>query len=84
MHFESNERLHAYIDYLRTVDVAYFAETNRRKGLSKDVFLQISTAISLAFTVNEFEQLKQTLSDYLAGTSTFIQSTSAFQALCLN
>jgi hypothetical protein len=83
IHFASPEKLKTYLIYLDSIDVDHYSEINRKKRLSKDIFLQITNDNFLAFTVAEFEQLKQVIFDYLTGTDTFI-NTTVFQSIVLN
>lgn len=84
IHFASPEKLNAYLDYLKSIDVDYYAGINRGKGLSKEIFLQVTNSVNLAFTRAEFEQLKQTVLDYLAGTDICVKATTVFQLISLN
>jgi hypothetical protein len=67
LHFTTQKKLSQYLDYLDTIDVVYFSAINRRKGLPKDIFLQHDNVVTLAFTVLEFENLKQTIREYFMG-----------------
>jgi len=81
IHFASPEKLKMYMDYLESIDVDYYSKINRMKGLSRQIFLQTTNTVTLAFTVAEFEQLKQIILDYLANT--FVE-TAVFQSIVLN
>jgi hypothetical protein len=67
IHFPSPERLRKFLNYLESIDPAYYAAINRKKGLAKEIFLPVGDlSVNMAFTVAEFEELKQTIGDYLA------------------
>lgn len=83
IHFATPEKLKTYLVYLESIDVKYYSEINRKRGLSKEIFLQITNESSLAFTVSEFEHFKQVIFDYLTGTEAFIK-TAVFQSAFLN
>jgi hypothetical protein len=83
IHFASPAKLNAYLDYLNAIDAEYYASLNRGKGLTKDIFLQLTHSVNLAFTLEEFEQLKRTVFDYLAGENVCVNAT-AFQLISLN
>ncbi|OAV68208.1 hypothetical protein Barb4_02154 [Bacteroidales bacterium Barb4] len=68
VHFPALENLRIYMDYLESVDVPYYAAINSKKGLEKVIILPVGeTAVNMAFTVQEFEMLKDTVRDYLTG-----------------
>jgi hypothetical protein len=54
---------------LDSIDAAYFAAINRKKGLTKVIILPLDTsgAVHLGFTLQEFEDLKATIRNYLSG-----------------
>ncbi|MDR1454847.1 MAG: hypothetical protein LBJ01_04270 [Tannerella sp.] len=67
VHFPSLERLGKFLNYLESIDPFHYASINRKKGLAKDIFLPVGDlAVNMAFTVAEFEELKRTVSEYLA------------------
>jgi hypothetical protein len=63
------EKLKVYLNYLDSIDVAYYSAINRNKGLSKVIILPLDECItvSLAFTCPEFETLKKIIRGYLSG-----------------
>lgn len=68
IHFPTRERLKQYLDYLETIDAPYYASLNRRKGLSKDVFLPVDgSTVNIAFSLEEFETMKMVIRNYLSG-----------------
>ena len=75
LHFSSIEKLKTWLDYLNSIDTAYYASLNRAKGLSKEIILAVGENISvnMAFTVQEFEELKQTITNYLSNQSVAFQ-----------
>jgi hypothetical protein len=66
MHFSSPEKLKIYSDYLESIDVAYYAAINKKKGLERVIILPVvDMCVHLTFTVQEFEMLKEIIRDYL-------------------
>jgi hypothetical protein len=63
------EKLKIYLNYLDSIDVAYYSAINRSKGLSKEIILPLGEciAVNLAFTCQEFEVLKKMIRHYLSG-----------------
>jgi hypothetical protein len=85
LNFLSPERLTRYLDYLESIDAAHYAALNRRKGLSKEVILHTEDAsVNVAFTLQEFEELKLTIRNYLANPETGCKSAVQFQTLSLH
>jgi hypothetical protein len=81
--------LQVYFDYLNSIDVAYYAAINRSKGLTKEIILPLGDHISvnLAFTVQEFDALKEMIRRYLSGNLPARKSfvgTKEFYPLNLN
>ncbi|MDR2121009.1 MAG: hypothetical protein LBP64_09100 [Tannerella sp.] len=67
IHFPSPERLKKFLNYLESIDVDYYSALNRNKGLAKDIFLPVGDmSVNMAFSVEEFEELKQAIRDYPA------------------
>jgi hypothetical protein len=67
IHFPSLQRLRQYLDYLETIDAPHYAGLNRRKGLSKDVFLPVEgSTVNIAFSFEEFETMKNVIRNYLS------------------
>ena len=68
IHFKSLRHLQDYLKNLDSIDAAYFAAINRKKGLAKVIILPLDTAgaIHLGFTEQEFENLKKTIRNYLS------------------
>jgi hypothetical protein len=66
-HFPSPERLKKFLNYLESIDADYYSALNRSKGLAKDIYLPVGDmSVNMAFSVAEFEELKQAVRDYLA------------------
>ncbi|MDR2385889.1 MAG: hypothetical protein LBD80_09590 [Tannerella sp.] len=66
IHFPSVDRLKKFLDHLESIDVAYYAAINRKKGLEKDIFLPVdNSTVNMAFSVSEFNELKEMIQDYL-------------------
>jgi hypothetical protein len=84
LHFSTREKLSQYLNYLDSIDVVYFSAINRKKGLSKEIFLQHDKSVTLAFTVLEFEELKQTIREYLTGTTAKKTQFISFDKLLVN
>jgi hypothetical protein len=76
IHFSSVERLKVFLNYLDSIDVAYYVAINRSKGLSKEIILPLGEyiAVNLAFTTHEFEAFKGIIRNYLSGKPGFRQS----------
>ncbi|MDR1408561.1 MAG: hypothetical protein LBJ23_11045 [Tannerella sp.] len=67
IHFPSPARLKKFLHYLESIDADYYAALNRSKGLAKDLFLPVGDmSVNMAFSVAEFEALKQAVRQYLA------------------
>ncbi|MDR2805262.1 MAG: hypothetical protein LBB85_06395 [Dysgonamonadaceae bacterium] len=67
IHFSSRERLSKYLDYLESVDASCYASLNRKKGLTKDIFLPVDgSTVNLAFSLDEFEEIKKVIRNYLS------------------
>lgn len=71
IHFVSLEQLKIYLEYLNSIDVKYYAAVNREKGLSKVIILPLNdcASVHLAFTTQEFEELKVMIRQYLSDKS---------------
>jgi hypothetical protein len=68
IHFPTRERLRHYLNYLETVDAPYYASLNRKKSLTKDVFLPVDgSTVNIAFSLEEFETMKRVIRNYLSG-----------------
>ncbi|MDR1023908.1 MAG: hypothetical protein LBL94_11675 [Prevotellaceae bacterium] len=66
MHFPTLKRLMGFLDYLESIDPHYYKAANSSKGLARDVYLPVGDAsVSMAFSVGEFEELKQTIRRFL-------------------
>jgi hypothetical protein len=66
MHFPTLVRLKGFSDYLESIDPHYYKAVNSSKGLTHDVYLPVGdTSVSMAFSVDEFEALKQTVRRFL-------------------
>jgi hypothetical protein len=87
MHFTCPEKLRFYLNYLETIDVPYYAAINGNKGLEKVIILPVAeTSVNIAFTVQEFELLKETIHNYLMG-KTMTKDVAVYasqQTFCLN
>lgn len=67
IHFPTLQRLRQYLDYLETIDAPHYAALNRKKGLSKDVFLPVEgSTVNIAFSLDEFETMKNVIRNYLS------------------
>ncbi|MDR1343071.1 MAG: hypothetical protein LBK18_07460 [Prevotellaceae bacterium] len=67
MHFPTLKRLKGFSDYLESIDPHYYKAANSGKGLAHDVYLPVGDAsVSMAFSVGEFEELKQAIRRFLA------------------
>jgi hypothetical protein len=67
LNFLNPEKLGQYLAYLDSIDATYYSAINRDKGFKKDIFLQVGDFVNLVFTLSEFEELKQTIRNYLSG-----------------
>lgn len=66
IYFPTAERLNRFADYLESIDADYYATLNHNKGLKKDIYLPVGdTAVSMAFSISEFAELKQIIRNYL-------------------
>lgn len=71
IHFPTPERLEKFLNYLDAIDPSHYAAINRKKGMAKDIFLPVGDlSVNMAFSVAEFEELKQLVRDYLAAHGT--------------
>jgi hypothetical protein len=60
MHFPSLQRLKVFLDYIESIDPCHYKALNSGKGLARDVYLPIGeTFVNMAFSVDEFEELRQ-------------------------
>jgi hypothetical protein len=60
MHFPSLNRLKVFLDYLESIDPYHYKALNSEKGLARDVYLPVGeTSVNMAFSVDEFEELRQ-------------------------
>jgi hypothetical protein len=88
LHFSTPEKLKAYLDYLESIDVSYYETINGKKGLKKVIILPVvgDSSVNLAFTVQEFEAVKEMIRDYLTckTQNTFVMYTELPQSLSLN
>jgi hypothetical protein len=71
IHFDSPQCLRKYLATLDAVDVDYYACINRAKGLTKVIILPLDEngAMHIGFTVEEFEELKTVIRNYLSRNS---------------
>jgi hypothetical protein len=60
--------LRKYLENLDSIDAAHFAAINRAKGLEKVIILPLdhTGTIHLGFTLQEFENLKAVIRNYLS------------------
>jgi hypothetical protein len=60
--------LQKYLERLDSIDTAYYAAINRKKGLTKVIIIPLddSGTVHLGFTEQEFEYLKTTIRNYLS------------------
>jgi hypothetical protein len=67
IHFASTRELTKYLEFLDSIDVAYYAAINRKKGLSKVIILPLDNdnTAHMGFTTQEFETLKEVIRSYL-------------------
>jgi hypothetical protein len=62
IHFPSLQRLKFFLDYLESIDPCHYKAINSGKGLARDVYLPVGeTSVDMAFSVDEFEELRQML-----------------------
>ncbi|MDR2424642.1 MAG: hypothetical protein LBD59_07965 [Prevotellaceae bacterium] len=68
IHFISLLDLRRYLETLDSIDAAYYADINRRKGLNKVIILPLDNTgcVHLGFSMQEFESLKSVIRQYLA------------------
>jgi histidinol phosphatase-like enzyme len=68
IHFSSLTDLELYLKTLDSIDTAYYAAVNRKKGLTKVIILPLNNTgnIQMGFTEQEFEELKSIIRDYLS------------------
>ena len=89
IHFPSIQQLKILLDYLESIDVAFYAAINKNRLTSKSIIIPLgdTACINMAFTVSEFETLKRTIRDYLSGGTspgeTFVKCKE-LEALYLN
>jgi hypothetical protein len=69
IHFDTVQELKKYSEYLDAIDISYYAAINRNKGLTKVIIIPLGDcgSVHLGFTVQEFEELKETVCNYLSG-----------------
>jgi hypothetical protein len=81
IHFSSLRDLGKYLETLDSIDVEYYAAINRKKGLTKVIFLPLNNAgsVHLGFTVQEFETLKSVIRYYLLKDKKSALKTAKFE-----
>jgi hypothetical protein len=66
IHFPTLKRLKVFLDYLESIDPVHYKAINGSRGLSHDIYLPVGdTSVNMAFSVGEFEELKQTVRCFL-------------------
>lgn len=67
IHFNSLQYLKKYLENLDSIDTAYYAAINRKKGLAKVIIIPLTDngMAHLGFTEQEFETLKETVRNYI-------------------
>ena len=68
IHFKALPDLKKYLKTLDSIDVAYYDAINRKKGLKKVIILPLDASgnIHLGFTLQEFEELKTVIRNYVS------------------
>lgn len=88
IHFDSLPDLDKYLKSLDSIDVAYYAAVNRKKGMSKVIIFPLNNTgnIHLGFTQQEFEDLKTVIRNYLSNERkcNLPICKIRFESLCLN
>jgi hypothetical protein len=77
------------LERLDSIDAAYYAAINRKKGLSRVIIIPLddSGSVHLGFTEQEFERLKTVIRSYLSNDRKFPRlciGSGEFEALVLN
>jgi hypothetical protein len=83
VHFHSLHDLKKYLENLNSIDAAYYAGINRKKGLTKVIILPLDNtgSVHLGLTEQEFENLKDVIRDYVSKDRTFLRSNTEWEDL---
>ncbi|MDR2475560.1 MAG: hypothetical protein LBD45_06850 [Bacteroidales bacterium] len=92
IHFASKRHLQNYLEVLDSIDAAYYADLNHKKGFSKGIILPLgnSNSMHICFNMQEFEELKSAIHNYLTPGSASIYSSTdlvfknMLQEICWN
>jgi hypothetical protein len=85
IHFPSLKRLKVFWDYLETIDPARYKVINNSRGLSHDIYLPVGdTSVNMAFSVDEFEELKQTVRRFLEEENAFPPPAATLNTVFVN
>jgi hypothetical protein len=85
IHFSSLKRLAVFLDYLESIDPYHYKALNGNRGVSRDIYLPVGdTSVNMAFSVDEFEELKQTLHHFLEEENAFPLLATALNTVFVN
>lgn len=67
IHFKALPDLKKYLETLDSIDATYYEAINRKKGLARVIILPLDTsgAVHIGFTMQEFDELKAIIRNYL-------------------
>jgi Rad3-related DNA helicase len=85
VHFPSLKRLKAFLDYLEAIDPVSYKTINNSRGLSHDIYLPVGdTSVNMAFSIGEFEELKQTVRRFLEKENALPPPATALNTVFIN
>jgi hypothetical protein len=84
IHFTEIKHLKVFLDYLESIDTCHYKAANSGKGLAHDIYLPVgNTSVNMAFSVDEFEELRQTVRRFWEKESGSPPQKAGFNAVFL-
>jgi hypothetical protein len=86
IHFPTLTSLKVFSDYLEEItDPCYYKAINSSRGLSRDIYLPIgNVSVDMAFSVDEFDELKQTIRRFLEEENAFSPPVTTLETVFIN